>query len=81
MQFWFWLTPIVYSVTILPDSLRPFMALNPMANLMSAYQIVLVKGQWPEWRSLWFVSLLAVFFCLTGLRLFRNHSGEMVDEL
>jgi len=81
MQFWFWLTPIVYSVTILPDSLRPFMALNPMANLMSAYQIVLVKGQWPEWRSLWLVSLLAVFFCLTGLRLFRNHSGEMVDEL
>jgi lipopolysaccharide transport system permease protein len=81
MQFWFWLTPIVYSVTILPDSLRPFMALNPMANLMTAYQSVLVNGQWPEWRSLWLVSLLAVFFCLTGLRLFRNHSGEMVDEL
>ncbi len=81
MQFWFWLTPIVYSVTILPDSLRPFMALNPMANLMTAYQSVLVNGQWPEWRSLWLVGLLAVFFCLTGLRLFRNHSGEMVDEL
>jgi lipopolysaccharide transport system permease protein len=81
LQFWFWLTPIIYSVTLLPESMRSFMAYNPLAGLMNAYQTILVKGQWPQWQSLWFVTLLAVLFCALGMRLFRKHAGEMVDEL
>jgi lipopolysaccharide transport system permease protein len=81
LQFWFWLTPIIYPVTILPKSARSFMNLNPMANLMTAYQTILVHGQWPEWQSLWLVTLLAVMLCGLGIRLFRKHVGEMVDEL
>lgn len=81
IQFWFWLTPIIYSVTLLPDSIRPFMAYNPMAALMAGYQTILVNGQLPQWQDLWLVTLLAVLFCLLGMRLFRNHAGEMVDEL
>jgi lipopolysaccharide transport system permease protein len=81
IQFWFWLTPIVYSVDILPKSVRPFLMLNPMSSLISAYQRVLVLKQWPEWGSLWLTAISAIFFCIIGLRLFRKHSGEMVDEL
>ena len=81
LQFWFWLTPIIYSVTLLPESMRSIMAYNPMAGLVAAYQTVLVNGQWPQWQSLWLVTLLAVLLCLFGMRLFRIHSGEMVDEL
>lgn len=81
LQFWFWLTPIIYSVTLLPESIRSVMAYNPMAGLMAAYQTILVNGQWPQWRSLWLVTLLAVLLCVLGMRLFRNHAGEMVDEL
>jgi len=32
LQFWFWLTPIVYPATILPESVRALMRLNPMAK-------------------------------------------------
>jgi lipopolysaccharide transport system permease protein len=81
LQFWFWLTPIIYSVTLLPESMRSIMDYNPMAGLMAAYQTILVKGQWPEWQSLWLVTLLACILCVLGMRLFRNHAGEMVDEL
>ncbi len=81
LQFWFWLTPIIYSVTLLPESMRSIMAYNPMAGLVAAYQTILVNGQWPQWQSLWLVTLLAVLLCLLGMRLFRIHSGEMVDEL
>lgn len=81
LQFWFWLTPIVYSVAILPESARPLMSYNPMAGLMHAYQTILVRGEWPDWISLWPVSLLAVLLCIWGMRLFRKHAGEMVDEL
>jgi len=81
MQFWFWLTPIVYPATTLPESARQLMTLNPMAALMAAYQTILVNGHWPQWQGLWLVTLLAVLFSSIGFRLFRTHAGEMVDEL
>lgn len=81
LQFWFWLTPIVYPVAALPESVRPLMDYNPMARLMAAYQNLLVYGQAPDWQSLWPIALLAVLLCLLGMRLFRKRAGEMVDEL
>jgi lipopolysaccharide transport system permease protein len=81
LQFWFWLTPIVYPVTILPESLQSLIALNPMASLMAAYQKILVTGQWPDWISLCPLTLIAVLLCLWGMWLFRRNSGEIVDEL
>lgn len=81
LQFWFWLTPIVYPPSILPASVEPLMQMNPMASLVGAYQQILVHGQWPAWSSLWLPVLLGVLLCLWGLRLFRIHSGELVDEL
>ena len=81
LQFWFWLTPIVYPVTILPERLRTLMSYNPMARLIEAYQTILVNGRWPNWYSLWPVLVLALLFCGIGFSLFRKHAGEMVDEL
>jgi len=81
LQFWFWLTPIVYPATILPESIKPYMAINPMAAVMAAYQGILVNQQWPQWASLWPTALLAAALCLLGLHLFKKNAGEMVDEL
>ena len=81
LQFWFWLTPIVYPVTILPQSVRQLMGLNPMARFTGAYQTILVSGQGPSWKSLGALAILAGLLCYWGFRLFRRHAGEMVDEL
>jgi lipopolysaccharide transport system permease protein len=81
LQFWFWLTPIVYPVTILPERIQQVMSLNPMARLAHAYQAILANGQWPNWYSLWPVALLSLLLCGLALRLFRKHAGEIVDEL
>jgi lipopolysaccharide transport system permease protein len=81
LQFWFWLTPIVYPSNILSERVKTLMSVNPMAHLMGAYQTILVNGLWPDWQALWPVALLAVLMCALGLRLFRKHVGEMVDEL
>jgi len=81
LQFWFWLTPIVYPVSILPEQLQSLMRLNPMARMIEACQVILVNGQWPNWYSLWPVTVLAIILCVVGFSLFRRHAGEMVDEL
>lgn len=81
LQFWFWLTPIVYPASILPESANRLLSYNPMMVFISAYQGILVSGIWPEWRDLLPVTLVSVLLCVFGMRLFHKRSGEMVDEL
>jgi len=81
ITFWFWLTPIVYPLSILPEQVQPLMAFNPMASVMAAMQGVLVWGEWPQWGSLLYPLALALVLCVLGLRVFRKRAGEMVDEL
>ena len=81
LNFWFWLTPIVYSVNILPDSVKSAMRFNPMAPVIQSFQVVLVQRVWPDWQALWLPAVLGIVLCLFGMGLFRKHAGEMVDEL
>jgi lipopolysaccharide transport system permease protein len=81
INFWFWLTPIVYPADILPERVRFLLVFNPMAPLMQAYQGILVLGLWPHWESLILVMLISLALCSLGLNLFRKHAGEIVDEL
>lgn len=81
LQFWFWLTPIVYPASVVPEVARPLIALNPMTPLMTAWQTIFVQGRTPEWDSLLPVALLAFLLGMAGLALFRRRGGEMVDEL
>lgn len=81
MTFWFWLTPIVYAPTILPPRVQSLMAFNPLAEFIGAVQGVLVRGAWPDWRSLSYMTTSALLLCYFGLRLYRRHSGEIMDEL
>lgn len=81
LQFWFWFTPIVYPVNILPEGIRPLMNWNLMASLVNAYQVIMVNGQWPQWKTLIPLTLVGLILCILGIRLFRKRVGEMVDEL
>lgn len=82
MQFWFWLTPIVYPSAILPDIVRSIiMTWNPMAAIIAAYQTIFVYGTPPDWNSL-IIPLISGFAVLfLGLHLYRKHAHEIVDEL
>jgi lipopolysaccharide transport system permease protein len=81
LQFWFWFTPIVYPISILPEYMRTLLQYNPMTNLITSYQNVLVYQQPPNWQSLWPLLTAAIALCFLGLKLYRNHASEMVDEL
>lgn len=81
LQFWFWFTPIVYPMSIVPDSVRPFFAFNPLVPIIGAYQKVFVTGEWPEWSTLVYPLVAALVLCALGLALYRRNVGDMVDEL
>jgi lipopolysaccharide transport system permease protein len=81
LQTFFWFTPIVYPISILPVSYRHLLAYNPMQPLVSGYQEILVYGRAPQLDGLLVISLISVGLLLLSLFIFRRASEEMVDSL
>ncbi len=81
MQAWFWLTPIVYPATIVPEDFKGFMAFNPMYPIATAYHDVLVYSRLPDIDGLIVPTVVAGLLLLLGLIMFRRAAPEMVDVL
>jgi lipopolysaccharide transport system permease protein len=81
LQFWFWLTPIVYPVSVVPEVVRKVMAWNPLYGLVASYQRIVVEHQWPLWSHLWLAGATALVVAVIVERVFRNLAPAMVDEL
>jgi lipopolysaccharide transport system permease protein len=81
LQFWFWLTPVVYAPKILPPLINNILACNPIWPLIDAYHRIFLDHQMPVWNSLIYPSVLAAFLVLLGMVAFSKLQGEIVDEL
>ena len=81
LQFWFWLTPIVYMAPTLPPTAQRILDLNPLWPLIQAYQGIFLEHQMPDWAGLIYPLLLALFFIVLGVFAFYKLQGEIVDEL
>jgi len=81
LQFVFWLTPIVYTVEVIPEQYRDWLILNPLTPIITSYQRALLYNQAPDWRGLAAVAFVAAGLLAFALMLFRKASPEMVDQL
>ena len=84
LQFWFWLTPIVYPLASLPPWAQSALAWNPMTVVVSHYQAVVLYRRVPDagaWLPLAAVAALGLFALWLGMRTYRRRVGELVDEL
>jgi lipopolysaccharide transport system permease protein len=81
LQFWFWFTPIVYPLSVVPPAVQGLITLNPLYPLITAYQGIIVGHRWPIWGDLWQVVVVTVLAVLGGDMVFRRLARSMVDEL
>ncbi|MCQ4171643.1 ABC transporter permease [Hafnia paralvei] len=81
LQFWFWLTPIVYVTDIIPQWAANILEYNPMVVIIRSYQNIFLYQLSPDWMGLLPVTLIAIVLFLFSWRLFKNHSADIVDEI
>ena len=81
LQFWFWLTPIVYPLGIVPETLRRLLVWNPLYPIVTSYQRIVVDHQWPIWSHLWLACVLTLAVAVVSEIAFRQLAPGMVDEL
>lgn len=81
LQFWFWLTPIVYPVTTLPQWVREVLAWNPVLPLFESYHKVLLSHEQPQWEALVGITAITLASLLLAMWIYRAARSELVDEL
>lgn len=81
LQFWFWLTPIVYLDSILPEQILKIVELNPLTPLVKAYHLIFIYNEHPDASSLIPTAAIGLLLCYSGVYLYKRCAGEMVDEL
>ncbi|MEZ9464553.1 ABC transporter permease [Vibrio splendidus] len=81
LQFWFWLTPIVYMISIIPEKYQWLVKLNPMTGVTMGYQNVLLYNKAPDASLLVYPGLFALVSLSLAIFIFGKASEEMADVL
>ena len=82
LLFWFWITPIVYPISIVPEQVQILLTtFNPMAGLINFYQAILLQQTLPEATTLLPLIVLAFIFMVAGYWVFLKLSDDLVDDL
>ena len=67
---WMFMTPIMYSVTLVPERWLPFYQLNPMVSVVTAYREILYAGGVPKLETLGVALGMGVLFLALGFLIF-----------
>lgn len=81
LQFWFWLTPIVYKTDMVPEDYHSLLLLNPMSMIVMGYQDILAFEKHPQLTLLFYPLAVSALAVGIALYLYSRASDEMADAL
>lgn len=78
---WFFLTPVLYPASMIPDSLRPLLFLNPMAPVVDLYRTALLGSAPPTFWALSYAAAFTGVCVVLGTWGFERSRGFFADYL
>ncbi len=75
----FFLTPIVYPITSVPESLRPFLLANPLCLIISYFRDVILWDQLPGMWELCGLTGACLVVAMAGYAFFMKQKSSFVD--
>ncbi len=78
---WFYLTPIVYPLGMVPERFRPWIEANPLTPLISLYRSAFLGRPFAPGPAAIGLGVAAVALPAAGLWLFRRLKPSFVDEI
>lgn len=78
---WFFLTPVMYPVSILPEGYREWLALNPMLYLLDVFRTPLYAGTAPAPEALLAATVAAGALLIIGWAVFTARADQIAYRL
>lgn len=79
LQLWMYLSPVIYPISIIPEWLRPFYFLNPMAVLLDSYRRVVLHQQMPDWPYLGLAATISLVIIASAYWYFKRAERKFAD--
>jgi len=79
VQFWLFITPVVYPSSLIPEKYRAIYGLNPMAGVVEGFRWALLGKTEPPGAMLWVSVSVVVLLLVGGLYYFRRMEQEFAD--
>ncbi len=80
MNLVFWMTPITYPLSSIPEKYRNLAYLNPLTSLMNLWRSIFFENVLP-WKDLGISAVTAVFFLFMGFAFFRRLERRLDEVL
>ncbi len=78
IQAWFYLTPIIYPLTLFPSQYRWLFKLNPMIYVLNGFRLSVYYGELPELQSIVASFVCAFVALIVGFAVFRKYQDDFV---
>jgi lipopolysaccharide transport system permease protein len=78
IQLWFYASPIIYPVSLVPENFSGLYLLNPMVGILEAYRSVLLEGNIPDF-SLFVSAIVALVIFGVGYWFFKRVEFQFAD--
>lgn len=82
LNIWFYLTPIVYPISIIPEKYRFFLEINPVYHFISGFRFALLSTNEPmNISSFLYVAFFSILTLVMGLKIFNRLKDGFADVL
>lgn len=81
LQLGYFATPIFYDLSSIPPAALKILQLNPMLVLMEGYRDILIRGEWPDGRSLFWVFVGSALLLALTWRYFQSARAGFLEEV
>lgn len=81
LQLLFFMTPIFYDASMIPDKYQALYRLNPMVHFVEAYRSILLDGNEINWWVITVIGAFSILLLYVGRHLFLKLSYRFVEEI
>lgn len=81
MQFWFYLTPVMYSEQMVPERFRTLLNINPLSSIFLGFHAALVDGEWLPLEKWLYIGVWTLILVLASKALLSKLSHSINETL
>ena len=81
VMIWFYLTPIVYKIEMIPEKYRFWFYLNPMTGIITFYRDILYYKRMPSFNSFGGILIYGIVMIVIGYFVFEKLQKNFAEEL
>jgi lipopolysaccharide transport system permease protein len=79
LQLWMFATPVVYPLSVVPESWRTLYLLNPMVGIIESFRRVILQGEPPDFQALAMSAIVSMILLPLAYIYFKHMEATVAD--